>query len=67
MKLEWKTQQSPRQPAEIDISSPEWLEGLQDGSYDKGLSVPDMRRGHAYAHGWLTGKLRQEPPTHKRH
>jgi hypothetical protein len=56
----------PPPPPDIDQNSPEWLEGLNDGHRD-GFQAPDMARGMTYAHGWITGRWRREPPSFKRH
>lgn len=58
--------QSPR-AVQIDVNSPEWAAGLVDGSAPGALAAPDMRRGIAYAMGYLTAKIQQQPPSLRRH
>ena len=63
------TKTMPQMPktAEINMADPDWVCGFADGNNAVWGSAPDMRRGHTYAHGWLTGRLCQEPPSLKRH
>jgi hypothetical protein len=46
---------------------PIWLEGFEDGIAPGAGSTPDMRRGHTYVSGWLTGKLSMPLPSLRVH
>lgn len=52
---------------EIDMNSPEWREGLVEGSAPGALSAPNMSRGRTYAMGYLTAQIKKEPPSLRRH
>jgi hypothetical protein len=42
-----------------EATDPVWLEGFADGQAERACSSPDMRRGHRYALGYITGRWQQ--------
>ena len=58
--------QPPTRP-QYDFSDPEWVEGYRDAHRTGWSSAPDMRRGMSYAHGYLTGRLHRDSPSHRVH
>lgn len=52
-------------PASAEDAEPEaWQAGYLDGIQQQELALPDMRRGQAYAMGYLTARYRRAGRSH---
>ena len=64
MTMKAETAKCSKSPDWPDRSSPAYRAGMLDCAARVSL---DMSKGHLYAAGWLEERLRQEPPSLKRH